>query len=100
MQRPALIANNILQFSRHAERALFYNRCFYSCANSTMEKALRSRILIISDLSLDMYLKNIPNHASQAFGHLDTIRQGLRSTKKPPRKRSSRSPSQLHLSEG
>ena len=47
MQRPPLIANNILQFSRHAERALFYNRCFCSCANSTMEKALRSRILII-----------------------------------------------------
>jgi hypothetical protein len=77
--QPPLSVNNIIQSLRHSDRALFYNRCFCSCANFTMESALRSKILVIPDLSLKIYSKNMPNNQSaQAFGHLDRTRRGLR----------------------
>ncbi len=78
---PNPVISNVIQFTRHAERALFYNRCFCSCANSTMELALRSNILKIPGLPLEMYVKNLPNQISQAQGHLDRTRKGQRSTK-------------------
>jgi hypothetical protein len=78
--------NNVVHFPRHADRALFYNRCFSSCANSTLITALRSHILKIPDLPLEMYLKNLPNEVAQAFGHLDRTRKGQRSTREPPRR--------------
>jgi hypothetical protein len=48
-----------------------------------MITALRSHILDIPDLPLDMYLKNLPNDVAQAFGHLDRTRKGQRSTRAP-----------------
>ena len=47
-----------------------------------MTAALQSKILVIPDLPLDIYVKNLPHQLPQAFGHLDRTRQGLRSTKK------------------
>jgi hypothetical protein len=79
---PPLCINNTVQFSRHADRVLYYNRCFCSCANSTMIDALQTKILVIPDLPLSLYMKHVPNHLPQAFGHLDRSRKGLRSTKK------------------
>ncbi len=82
-----LVVNNLMQLTRHADLALFYNRCFCSCANSTMEAALKSKILEIPGLPLELYKKNMPNHVAQAFGHLDRTRRGLHSTRrkhKPP----------------
>jgi hypothetical protein len=75
--------NNVIHFSRHADRALFYNRCFGSCANSTMVSALRSGILKIPDLPTTMYTQNMPNQVAQAYGHLDRSRKGQRSTRRP-----------------
>jgi hypothetical protein len=60
---------------------MFYNRCFGSCANSTMISALRNRLFKLPDLSLERYLKNLPNQTAQAYGHLDRTRKGQRSTK-------------------
>lgn len=78
--QPHFVTNNILQFPRHADRVLYYNRCFCSCANSTMEYALKSKILVIPDLPVALFLKNMPNQVAQASGHLDRTRRGLRST--------------------
>jgi hypothetical protein len=47
-----------------------------------MMAALRKGFLRIPGLSLDMYAKFYPNHAAQAFGHLDLTRQGQRSTRR------------------
>jgi hypothetical protein len=58
--------NNLIHFSRHADRTLFYNRCFDSCADSTMVSALRSGILKIPDLPTIMYTQNMPNQVAQA----------------------------------
>ncbi len=54
--------------------------------------AIRSGILTIPDLSLEMYIKNSPNQIAQAFGHLDPTRQGQRSTKPMPKPCISSSP--------
>ena len=82
LKPPTLSINNTIHFTRHADRALYYNRCFCSCANSTMQSALLSKILVIPDLPLLVYTKNLPNQLAQSFGHLDRLRQGLRSTKR------------------
>ncbi len=78
---PNPVISNFIQFSRHAERALFYNRCFCSCANSSTELALHSNILKIPGLPLEIYVKNLPNQISQSQGHLDRTRKVQRSTK-------------------
>jgi hypothetical protein len=44
--------------------------------------ALKSKIIIIPDLPLSFYVKNKPNESAQAFGHMDRLRQEVRSTKK------------------
>ncbi len=85
--------NNVLHFPRHADRAMFYNRCFGSCANSTMISALRNGFFKLPYLLLERYLlKDLPNRTAQAYRHLDHTRKGQRSTKRPDRRKSVSTP--------
>jgi hypothetical protein len=74
-----------LQALPHARFVAYWHRAFGSPSLTTFMKALsRGFIHGIPDLTTSLLRKLPPLSLSTAFGHLDTLRQGIASTTRPP----------------
>ncbi len=76
--------HNVIRHELNAERVAFYHACFGSPAPVAFVTALQRGYINIPYLTAAMVSANLPNSMATAKGHLDLIRQGLRSTTPAP----------------
>ncbi len=76
-------ANRVIRHTSQAERVAFYHAAMGSPSIPTFITAIRRGYIVLPGLSSDMIQRNLPNPIATSLGHLDALRQGLRSTKQP-----------------
>jgi hypothetical protein len=81
--RETNVCNRVIRHNSQAERVAFYHAAMGSPSLVTFINCIRRGYIILPGLSADMIRRNLPNPIATSLGHLDALRQGLRSTKQP-----------------
>jgi hypothetical protein len=73
----------VISHRTQAERVAFYHAAMGSPAIPTFIACIRRGYITLPGLTASMISRNLPNPIAMSRGHLDALRQNLRSTKTP-----------------